>query len=1408
MLTSDQASAMFARQSQQFAQLQQQLQAAAPMGLPGVAGGAEPFGVSATGLMGAGQSAIGMGTLGLGIAGAMIGGPAAALDPFSGAWGVAKHGMRGMMDSTALSAYGDAGGGLRGIRAARSSMAGRGLSTRAMTMRGASSFAAGLAPYMALGAAVDFAGGQMMQGAQQADAMSGMLAQGQRAGMTNLPGGSFGSGVSTSTTTNITSGVRNILGDMNQSAVGQHGVLFGGQHLTSMGQGMNLLGAGMEMGAFKDASTSQQFLTKFRELLSTTKTVADALGQTREEAMQFMSQYTGMGFSNLDTAAGAVMQARGMGAAGGLSTQLMTTIGAGGAYVSRMMGGKGIHGVKPAQELASMLGAGMRAGRISDSDIADVAGVGGQQGIASLSMKWAAQARRSLGGTKMGQDVVAALVDPETGKLDYGALQQFSSGGMTLDDITGAAKEHRKSSRFRELMQARGAGFLSQITSATNPATLLNQMATLQMGREGELTGMPESREAILQQITGAGENEANMIQSLGSRIRGEHSNIVGKWEQALQAGMSQKYSNIDASWQGIKSALYEKYVGPVERKLQGLGTDVRGMLSNWLSEKSKSLGGMQSYEISPIVDTAIQAGMSGGTEAMAGVLGFDPSGGGTSFGARGIGEQGDPSGGARLMGGYMADRMRQHGSMDPYGDTSGLARAGVIGGSGVIGRVGGGALQTIGGIAGFDLGGGVSLGRRALSGGLKRLGGLGRFGGTAAILYEGGRAIADPAGTLASYLPQYSGEAQGAYGMSIDASSGMWAALSGDMRTKRTLDRGRDPFSGEYAPGYVMMPGAFKGGDNANEKGFWSDVGDWIMEATTADHTSSWGGTTAYAAQEMHEMAAAVRSGITDPMGVLGDSNLKQIAQSSSGLAAYARAKGSLTGYAGQLAGAKGLRKYASEKSERALGGEEGILSVKYAMALATAAGVGPGGEGMANLYGGLPGRGSMDTAEGKRQRYADVAGYIVKGAGDPRTAKDAALKKASRGMGALTEEQYNSYKISYSGNKGHKFYVDQDRREKWQATLVDEAASALEGLYGGASEDITDYVQSMMSGETDKGLRAQLGRVMYRPQDPEALSSLATSLGVRAAGDPNSGSAQFSAAMLENMRDPEKWARTVNELRGTARETTNPELQKAKEKYAEKAAQQRAMSGAGSTTDYLLERSVGPAGRSAYEAYVNAAEGGEFGKMGDAKSDYLQAIGNREVSSRERGIMATLAQTSPLGSIHAAGLDYLRSRDVLEGATGKKKSRTAAAIMRQKMSQTVGMAGFDEEFGDRLGELGIADAGAISSYMLQAIKETTGGVETKEALRAAGLMTDMTIGREVSAPDRIFLAEYDAAKIIPKVKGKYTEDNQTLTQFTKQMGVLLEKVQAIQAEAAGREKPTGLAESWRNFWSPSSKK
>jgi len=476
---------------------------------------------------------------GMAIGGGLMGGAAGWLDPFTaGARGFsAATGGTGFVGGLSSIGGAFAQGGLRaGIGAMGAGIGGAAIAA---------------APALAIGAAAQYAGGQMYQGVQNIEdvrAMSGYF--GSQFGQ---PGAAWGGQMGHQTIKKITGALHELVGE---------------DMRTTMEEIKTVMDQAGRMGMLTGITDAQTFKQKFGGIVKQVRQVADIMGTTLREAAPMLGQMGQMGLWTSADVMGTAVAGRIAGPAAGA---MMGAMGQG-AQVSHAMGGTMRAGAMMGREAFMDVQAAQQAGVLSNRDIMEyTGGTGGARGMQMMAGS-IQRMMSQFGQTSAGRLMMAGLGQHDesgafTGGIDRERLQEFLSGGISVQGLQRLGRRQLSGPNAATFMDVQEE--LGQNLGAQGGVGAMSQITEQVLGRFG---GNQKVKQQLMRQMFGLSNREAKLMK----RLFEDAGKIRDQQERSAEDAINQAFEDLERkqyrSWEALTGAVSGAWREGVSRPLQEAG--------------------------------------------------------------------------------------------------------------------------------------------------------------------------------------------------------------------------------------------------------------------------------------------------------------------------------------------------------------------------------------------------------------------------------------------------------------------------------------------------------------------------------------------------------------------------------------------------------------------------------------------------------------------------------------------------------------------------------------------------------------------------------------------------------------------------------------------------------------------
>jgi hypothetical protein len=518
-----------------------------------------------------------------------VGGAFGMMDPtmagmtgFGAASGL-NFGGKGMLSRAGWSHLGGAasriaGGGLSGI--ARAGMAGLGGAALAA------------APAMAIGAGIQYAGGQMVQGAQFQNQVHGFM-QSQFRHLN--PQSQTGYGFSREQTGGIADMVR---------TMGHKDAMTGPQEL------LRIMKKGVGMGQFRAVQDAKEFKAKFKEMVGTLKSISEDMSTTLEGAMPFLQKSKQMGFWTPKDIQRGSQVARGAAQATGMSVAQTQAMMGQGAAMARQVGALGSTGAVGMARTMGLVGGGLRSGVISQQEMSEATG-GLQGNAATQSMAGAMQAATTrFARGRTGRWLLAALGGKGFQGFNQANLQKLMAGNLSIGQIGRMARRNiAKQGAFNFVQNERD---LRGQLLKQGPGAQLGLIRGL-IGNRLYGTGAKDKymTKRLMKRYFGVGGRQADILAKLARSAPEIMEDNKRRSAAILDQQERSRDEMMNNSYEGLKRKAAGWWDKNVKDPLQKFGADMSRQVSSWWESTTDKIWGRSGRGFKPRgIDAAGAAAM------------------------------------------------------------------------------------------------------------------------------------------------------------------------------------------------------------------------------------------------------------------------------------------------------------------------------------------------------------------------------------------------------------------------------------------------------------------------------------------------------------------------------------------------------------------------------------------------------------------------------------------------------------------------------------------------------------------------------------------------------------------------------------------------------------------------------
>ena len=412
---------------------------------------------------------------------------------------------------------------------------------------------------LAIGAAVNEAGGLVYEGAQNNAFMRGAASSyfgpAYGSGQTLRPGGTF----NPTQVRNMTA----VLGEM----ASQDGIL-------AMKDLQKLVDQFGKMGALTDVTSAAQFKERFSQLVTQTKTIAEVMGTSLEEASQLFSGLRQMGVWRSSDVMGTALTATALGAGGAQMLQQAMQTGAQGSFAR---GGNLSSGAFLAQRSVLDVSQAVRSGVLSDQEVINLAGAGGLQGQQRLAQRLT-QSLQNMSSSSVGRLAMAGLGEIEngrfTGNIDQESLEALKTGRLSMTQLQqrGARRvtSRQGAASFTAIQEVLGQNFASR-----GGLQVMSSLRDEAIRRAGLDDSGEDVQQLFVQKLFGLDARDARLMEQMFRNVGKIRSDSKSRIQDVMKDRLRSLDEQRNKTFSGLGQAIGAWYERVIEEPLKNIGRDL-----------------------------------------------------------------------------------------------------------------------------------------------------------------------------------------------------------------------------------------------------------------------------------------------------------------------------------------------------------------------------------------------------------------------------------------------------------------------------------------------------------------------------------------------------------------------------------------------------------------------------------------------------------------------------------------------------------------------------------------------------------------------------------------------------------------------------------------------------------------
>jgi len=444
--------------------------------------------------------------------------------------------------------------------------------------RGIGLGAVGMLPGLAIGGAIQYAGGKMMEGAEFRNQAMGFM-QDQFRFTNPAARGGYGFGQA-----GMESNVR-MLHEMGTERMG-----------TTPQEMLGIMQGATSQGVFRGVRDAKEFQAKFKETVSALKEIAQTFNTTLAEAMPMFGEARRQGFWTPQDVTRHVQQIRQVQATTGLSAQQAQQYTGMIGQSAQAIGGSAQQGSMMGARAISLAGAATFAGTISQQQLQNMGMGTGAEGTANLAQMMGGMTSR-FASSRVGRWTLAAMMgrngslDPEMmekfarGELGVGAIQRLAEknvgGAGTTGRPGGAMQFVENEEELRGQFAERGPEMMAGAIRGLAGGNLYGADARSKLVTR-----------RIIQRMVGGDKRQADAAAQIIRDMPRMLAVQAAQTEQQADMQQRQQQSAMDDTWQGISRKVGQWWRETVTSPLEKFGSELgREWSSAWQKISDKMWG-------------------------------------------------------------------------------------------------------------------------------------------------------------------------------------------------------------------------------------------------------------------------------------------------------------------------------------------------------------------------------------------------------------------------------------------------------------------------------------------------------------------------------------------------------------------------------------------------------------------------------------------------------------------------------------------------------------------------------------------------------------------------------------------------------------------------------------------------
>ncbi len=450
--------------------------------------------------------------------------------------------------------------------------------------------------------AASYAGGQMMQGMQEQQALGAQLGQGFRH-MNSMGGRGFSRQESFA------------IGDQFRHMTDQRGP---GGEFTTMDELGRLASNMGRMGMAQGVKNAKDFNEKFQTMMKSVKEIAESFSTSLEQAQQIMGSMRGSGVFGAEKQSMFAKGMRGAAVGGGVAMEEVSQAASIGSTLSRAVGGRGRAGAVAGVRAIATVGGALGAGVLSEEDVYNstgLTGAAGRQAMATNMLQGDAEFFKSGRGRQL-----LASIAKKDGSIDMEAVQKIQSGETSVQDTIAMRGDHLNTMSRANFIRNEGR-LRGEAMGAFGGMGKVHAYRGWIKGKGFDVDNMDDKAMLAFQRFAGVDRDEADNLIKMARNVESIQDSSKDRIkEDDIMRSVEERNKNVGI--EGIKRK-FEGAKQDVNNRLKQTGADILGSAENLVERFFNKVTGEYTRRIEKGMSESLRIAHRGGSADL-GIGGLD----------------------------------------------------------------------------------------------------------------------------------------------------------------------------------------------------------------------------------------------------------------------------------------------------------------------------------------------------------------------------------------------------------------------------------------------------------------------------------------------------------------------------------------------------------------------------------------------------------------------------------------------------------------------------------------------------------------------------------------------------------------------------------------------------------------